>query len=120
MQLQLPPPRLRHGALAALVLIVLAVASPAAGARPDAGHGTRRVEFTQSPPVLVGGDFGCDPSDATRCVGTFRNQRTLSGDFTGTTHQSGAAMSTDYQGLAPRRDLSRRSHRAVHRLRRGM
>ena len=67
------------------------LAATAAGARIDGGHGTRRVELTVSAPVPVGGDFACDPADATRCAGTFRNERTLTGDFAGTAYQVGTA-----------------------------
>jgi hypothetical protein len=75
---------------AAVALTAFVIGSPV-GADPDGGHGTRHVQFTGSPPVLVGGDFGCDPTAPTRCVGTFRNTRTLSGDFTGTAYQVGTA-----------------------------
>ena len=49
------------------------------------------MQVATSAPTLVGGDFGCDPTDPTRCAGTFRNTRTLSGDFTGTAYQVGTA-----------------------------
>jgi hypothetical protein len=92
--------RLPVAAVAALA--VLASGSSPVGAGSDGGHGTRQVELTQSSPVLVGGDFGCDPTDPTRCGATFRNLRTLSGDFTGTAYQVGtAALLPDgiYQGV---------------------
>ena len=71
--------------------------------RPDGGHRSRRIEFTSSTPTVVGRDFGCDPTDATRYAGTFRNVRTLTGDFSGTTYQVGAAAPLSdgtYLGLA--------------------
>jgi hypothetical protein len=74
------------------VLGMLVATSHTAGARPDGTDGSRRAEFTASSPVGVGGDFGCDPTDPTRCAGTFRNVRTLSGDFSGTTYQVGSAV----------------------------
>ena len=73
------------------MLGLLVVASQPAIARSDGGHGIRDVQFTMTAPSLVGGDFGCDPTDSTRCAGTFRNVRTITGDFAGTTYQVGAA-----------------------------
>ena len=74
------------------VLGMLVATSHTAGARSDGTDGSRRAEFTASLPVAVGGDFGCDPTDPTRSAGTFRNVRTLSGDFSGTTYQVGSAV----------------------------
>ena len=76
---------------AAVGLLVVVVGQHPVGARPEGGEGVRHIEFTTSAPVLVGGDFGCDPTDAMRCAGTFRNVRTLTGDFAGTSYQVGAA-----------------------------
>ena len=70
----------------------LVATSHTALARPDGAPGSRHVEFVQSAPRPVGGDFGCDPTDATRCGGTFRNVRTLTGDLAGTTYQVGSAV----------------------------
>jgi hypothetical protein len=58
---------------------------------PDDGHGTRDVAFT-STLTPVGGDFACDPSDPTRCAGTFRAVRALSGDLVGTSYATGSAV----------------------------
>ena len=93
--------RIRRLATAAVALGAVALGSQPAVARPDGGHGTRHVHFVVSAPVLVGGDFGCDPTDPTGCAGTFRNLRTLSGDFTGTAYQVGTAVAlpdSTYQG----------------------
>jgi hypothetical protein len=84
----------------AAALLILVPASPVDAGR-DGGHGRRHVQVTVGPPQAVGGDFGCDPTDPTRCVGTFRNVRTLSGGFSGTAYQVGsAALLADgtYQG----------------------
>lgn len=86
----------------AIALTALAV-GPQATAAEDGGRRRTHVSFTQSAPVTVGGDFGCDPSDSTRCAGTFRNVRTLTGDFSGTTYQTGTAVPLPdgtYQGVA--------------------
>ena len=92
----------RRATVAATALIVLAVSSTA-GARPDGGIGTRHVEITSSAPTLVGGDFGCDPTDPSRCAGTFRNVSTIAGDLIGTTYQVGTATvlpDGTYHGVA--------------------
>lgn len=90
-------------AATAAALLLVAWGSQPVEAGDDGGHGTKHVRFTASDPALVGGDFGCDPTDPTRCAGTFRNVRTLSGDFTGTTYQVGSAVllpDGTYQGAA--------------------
>jgi Protein of unknown function (DUF3224) len=86
--------------LTAAVTVAVA-ASPALGAA-DGGHGTKPIEFT-STQQLVGGDAGCDPSNPTRCAGTFRSVRTLSGDLSGTAYAVGSAVQLadgTYQGTA--------------------
>lgn len=57
----------------------------------DGGHGTRQVAFTLTV-TTVGGDVGCDPTDATRCAPTFRAVRTFSGDLAGTSYAVGGAV----------------------------
>src|SRR5262245_38339644 len=74
----------------------------ASAASRDGGHGTRPVAFT-STLAIVGGDSGCDPTDPTRCAGTFRTVRTLSGDLAGTAYATGSAVllaDGTYQGQA--------------------
>jgi hypothetical protein len=74
----------------------------ATAAPPDGGHGTRQVAFTATVAV-VGGDAACDPTDPTRCAGTFRAVRTLSGDLAGTAYAAGSAVvlpDGKYQGQA--------------------
>jgi Protein of unknown function (DUF3224) len=86
----------------AAALVLLASGSSPVGAGSDGGHGTRQVELSISSPMPVGGDFGCDPTDPTRCAGSYRNLRTLAGDFTGTGYQVGmASLLADgiYQGV---------------------
>ena len=74
-----------------LAAVLVLLASNAASARPDGGHGSRRVHFTTTSQI-VGGDFGCDPSAPTRCAGTFRTIRTLTGDIEGTAYAVGSAV----------------------------
>jgi hypothetical protein len=93
----------RRPAAAAAALLLVALGSQPVDAGADGGHGTEHVRFTASEPTVVGGDVGCDPTDPTRCAGTFRTVRTLSGDFTGTTYQVGTAVllpDGTYQGAA--------------------
>ena len=93
----------RLTAVLAVASLVVVLSSPQANADGDenARHNGGHVTVTVSPPTLVGGDFGCDPTDATRCVGTFRNVRTVTGDLEGTAYQVGAASALPdgtYQG----------------------
>lgn len=99
-------PLLRSRRLAATAAAVAVVAA-VAGAGPASADNVRSgrplsVTVTVGAPTPVGGDFGCDPTDPARCVGTFRNVRTFSGDFNGTAYQVGAAAilpdGTTYQG----------------------
>jgi hypothetical protein len=67
------------------------IGSGAATARPTGGNGVRHVEFGSTSQV-VGGDSGCDPTDPSRCAGTYRVVRTLVGDLTGTAYAVGSAV----------------------------
>jgi hypothetical protein len=88
--------------LAAAALLLVS-GTPATMAAPSGeGHGTRAVE-SASTFQIVGGDAGCDPTDATRCAGTFRTVRTYAGDLTGTAYVVGSAVllgDGTYQGQA--------------------
>jgi len=96
--------RSRRLAAAAAAVAVVAAITGAGPASAGNGRSSRplSVTVTVGPPTPVGGDFGCDPTDPARCVGTFRNVRTFSGDLTGTAYQVGAAAllpdGTTYQG----------------------
>lgn len=91
----------RVGLAAAALLLV--TGTPATLAAPSGqGHRSRAVEFG-STFQIVGGDAGCDPTDATRCAGTFRTVRTYTGDVTGTAYVVGSAVllgDGTYQGQA--------------------
>ena len=80
----------KAAAIAAAVFTLTTTAGPALGAS-DGGHGSRQVAFTTTQ-GLVGGDFACDPTDPTRCAGTFRNVQTLSGDLSGSAYAVGSAF----------------------------
>jgi hypothetical protein len=83
--------RTRFLAVAIGALVTFSAEPQFATARPPDGHGTRSVTFTTRGET-VGGDFGCDPTDPTRCAGTFRNVHTFAGDFVGTSYQVGSAV----------------------------
>ena len=80
----------RLGITAGALLLVTGT-QPTLAAAPDGGHGSRHVEF-DSTVQIVGGDFGCDPTDPARCAGTYRNIRTFTGDLTGTAYVAGSAV----------------------------
>jgi hypothetical protein len=79
----------RAVSLVAGFLILLA--SSATAARPDGGSGNRHVAFSSSAQV-VGFDSSCDPTAPTRCAGSFRTIRTLTGDLSGTAYVVGSAV----------------------------
>ena len=86
--------------LVGLAAIVVLITSSAASARPDRGHGTRRVHFT-STTQFVGANSACDPTAPTRCAGTFQSVRTFAGDIEGTAYVVGSAVllrNGTYQG----------------------
>jgi Protein of unknown function (DUF3224) len=92
----------RLGITTAALLLASGGQLASAAPRDDGGHGTRQVAFT-STLTPVGGDFACDPTDPTRCTGTFRTVRTLSGDLAGTAYATGSAVllaDGTYQGQA--------------------
>jgi hypothetical protein len=86
--------------ISAGALLLVTGSQATLAAPPDGGHGTRDVAFTTTV-AIVGGDAGCDPTDPTRCGGTFRSIRTFSGDLTGTAYLVGSAVllsDATYQG----------------------
>jgi hypothetical protein len=84
--------RVRRLAATAAALLLVSLSIQPVDAGDGGGHGTEHVRFTSSEPTVVGGDFGCDPTDPSRCAGIFRTVRTVSGDFAGTTYQAGTAV----------------------------
>lgn len=92
----------RRAGMAAAALLLVSGTQATMAAPPGGGHGSRLVEFA-STFQIVGGDAGCDPTDATRCAGTFRNVRTYTGDLAGTAYVAGSAVllaDGTYQGQA--------------------
>ena len=83
---------LRHTCrLVGLAAVLVLITSGTAAARPDGGHGTRRVHFT-STTQFVGSASACDPTTPTRCAGTFQSVRTFGGDIQGTAYVVGSAV----------------------------
>jgi hypothetical protein len=88
--------------LTAGALLLMTGTQPTLAAAPDGGHGSRHVQF-DSTVQFLGGDSGCDPTDPTRCAGTYRSIRTFTGDLTGTAYLAGSAVllaDGTYQGQA--------------------
>jgi hypothetical protein len=92
----------RLGIAAGTLLLVTGSQATLASPSGDGGHGTRQVAFSTTVQI-VGGDAGCDPTDPTRCAGTFRSIRTFTGDLAGTAYVVGSATllgDGTYQGQA--------------------
>jgi Protein of unknown function (DUF3224) len=77
--------------LVGLAAVVIVLTASTAAARPTGGNGTRHVVFS-STSEIVGFETACDPSEPTRCAGTFRSIRTYTGDLTGTAYVVGSAV----------------------------
>ena len=73
--------------VAAVVLAGLATPSTASVA---SGDGVRHINYDLSR-QLTGGRAPCDPTTPGRCVGTFENVITYTGDVTGTSYAVGSA-----------------------------
>ena len=82
---------IRRLGVTAGTLLLVAGAPPTLADTPDGGHGTRLVAF-DSTVQIVGGDSACDPTDPSRCAGTFRAVHTYRGDLAGTAYVAGSAV----------------------------
>ena len=78
---------IRRVALTAIAATVLAAPGTS---EADPGHRPRRVVYSVTR-QLTGGDAPCDTTTPTRCVGTFQNLITYTGDMSGTSYASGSA-----------------------------
>jgi hypothetical protein len=86
--------RLRRLAVVTVGTTALTLSTTTAGADGPARR-QHRLSYTVSA-QLVGGGVDCDPTTPSRCIHSFRNVWTYTGEMTGTSYSSGtAALGSD-------------------------